>query len=280
MRRADSGASSLWRPGSADRTVANAGSRGKSRREYPCHGAELMPRLRRVDCARPGLTRRRRGRGSLPRRPRQDGPRAAELERNPRLAIPPAWTTSGSAPTRTATCRPSAWTAPAAASTSTTSVGGKIATGRSSTRCWRSRSACRGCAGPRRRGTSAVTACLASGCSPVPWSFSTAASSASAATYADENRQLRARHPRAAARDLGRRRRPRLRLRGQARKQVVEIAHAGLYRVGEELKRSRRRDPSFLACRNGRRSARRSARRGVGCTGCQAGKRRPGHPLA
>jgi DNA topoisomerase I len=51
-----------------------------------------MPRLRRSDCAAPGITRRRRGRGFEYRDPdgdRIDDPEA--IERISQLAIPPAW---------------------------------------------------------------------------------------------------------------------------------------------------------------------------------------------
>ena len=53
---------------------------------------EAVPRLRRSDCAAPGIARRRRGRGFEYRDPagdRIDGPEA--LERISQLAIPPAW---------------------------------------------------------------------------------------------------------------------------------------------------------------------------------------------
>src|SRR4051794_13216295 len=51
-----------------------------------------MPRLRRSDCAAPGIERRRRGRGFEYRDPpgeRGGGPQG--LERVAELAIPPAW---------------------------------------------------------------------------------------------------------------------------------------------------------------------------------------------
>ena len=51
-----------------------------------------MPRLRRVDCAGPGLTRRRHGRGFSYLDERGETVRdAAELDRIRGLAIPPAW---------------------------------------------------------------------------------------------------------------------------------------------------------------------------------------------
>src|SRR3712207_9208044 len=51
-----------------------------------------MPRLRRADCAGPGITRRRRGRGFeyLQRGVRVDDPEILSRIRN--LGIPPAWT--------------------------------------------------------------------------------------------------------------------------------------------------------------------------------------------
>ena len=51
-----------------------------------------MPRLRRSDCAEPGIARRRRGRGFEylgPSGERIDDPRT--LERIAQLAVPPAW---------------------------------------------------------------------------------------------------------------------------------------------------------------------------------------------
>ena len=82
-----------------------------------------------------GLTRRKSGKGFAYYH--ADGEKItdkATVERINALAIPPAYTTFGSAPTRWATSKPPAATTAAASSTATTTAGPRSATPRSSAR--------------------------------------------------------------------------------------------------------------------------------------------------
>ena len=91
-----------------------------------------MGRLRRIDCAMPGITRRRWGRGFEyvdeygERITDEDVP-----ERIRALAIPPGWEDVWICADSVTSRRP-AWTHVAASSIATTTTGGRAATGRSS----------------------------------------------------------------------------------------------------------------------------------------------------
>ena len=118
-----------------------------------------MPRLRRVDCATPAISRRRRGRGFEyldESGERIDDPDV--LERIRALAIPPAWEDVWICRrSARATSRRPAWTPGAASSTATTTSGGSAGTGRSSTRWSTSPARCPSCE-PRSSATCADAA--------------------------------------------------------------------------------------------------------------------------
>ena len=103
-----------------------------------------MPRLRHVDCAGPGLTRRRRGSGFSYLDERGRPIREPEtLERIRALAIPPAWVDVWICPAANGHLQAVGTDEAGVASTCTTPRGASIATARSSMRCSASARRCR-----------------------------------------------------------------------------------------------------------------------------------------
>src|SRR5688572_8804917 len=105
-----------------------------------------MARLKRVDCSQPGISRRRRGRGF--EYLEADGTRVTAedvLARIRELAIPPAWTDVWICTHPNGHLQATGSTAPAGSSTSTTRIGARAVTGRSSRRCSTSRARYRDC---------------------------------------------------------------------------------------------------------------------------------------
>ena len=141
-----------------------------------------MSRLRRVDCASPGITRRRRGRG-FEYLDESTGERIEDedvVERIETLAIPPAWEDVWVCADPWATSRRPVSTPGGASSTATTTSGASGATAEKFDDDARLRAGAARTARPGASATSAGARSPASGCSPAPCGCSTAASSGSA----------------------------------------------------------------------------------------------------